>query len=212
MKHFLTESWVDFVRGAVPPETAAEMAHHMENCTSCARTCEMWRTVAEIGRSENACNPDSGSVRRAKAAFSLRKIWKPNAQKTRSRLAFDSFQQTAPAGIRGGLVEARQLRYSAGPWSIDIDLRKALTGQGDRVSLAGQVLKVERPEEPLTDFRVFLIRGQRFEAQAHSSLMGEFHFEFPKANNWKLYFEIEGQDAVRISLPNLRPRRPKANP
>jgi hypothetical protein len=211
MKHFPTESWVDFARGALSQEKATEMARHRENCPECDRASELWRAVAEIGRRENVYSPDSGSVRRAKAAFGLRKIWDAVTQKkTGARLVFDSFLEPLPVGFRNGVAAGRQLHYQAGPLLIDIDLRKGFETREDRVSLAGQVLKVDAPGDRLADFRVFLFRGQRFEGQTRSTPMGEFHFEFPKASNWKLFFEIEGQAAVQISLPNLNPRLPKA--
>ena len=209
MTHFPTESWVDFARGILAPERAAEMARHLETCSKCSRVRETWLAVAEISRGEKAYQPTSDAVRRAKAAFSLHKIWK-DEQRPIARLIFDSLRQPLAMGIRSNTATARQLHYEAGPLLIDIEIRKDFEGKEDRVSLVGQVLKVAQPDERVPDFRIVLLRGKRFEAQTISSSLGEFHFELPEGKNWKLFFEIEGQEAIQVSLPSLTSRLPKA--
>jgi len=64
----------------------------------------------------------------------------------------------------------------------------------------GQILNADKPDQRVKDFRVLLLRGKRITAQTNSSPLGEFRFELADAKNWKLLFEVEGQEVIPISL------------
>src|SRR6266571_375959 len=93
MKHFSTETLLDFVRGLLTSLTADEVKHHVEGCKKCLATYDMWRAVMEAGRREQKYRPSESAVQRAKEAFGLREGWRPSGRKTRARLIFDSFLQ-----------------------------------------------------------------------------------------------------------------------
>src|SRR5437870_10985983 len=75
--------------------------------------------------------------------------------------------------------------------------------KADEVLVMGQILNADKPDQRVKDFRVLLLRGKRITAQTNSSPLGEFRFELADAKNWKLLFEVEGQEVIPISLPEL---------
>ena len=210
MNHFSSENWADFACNLVPAEQAAELQRHLKECEACRTEYEMWRTVAEIGRKDQNYNPSDGAVRRVKAAY-----WvlgsQQNKRPVRHYLRFDSFAQPSPAGIRNGSHLSRRLQYQAGPVLMDLDLRRDSQIDDRPMFLVGQFLNAAEPDKPVPNLPVFLLQGRRFVAQAISSELGEFNFQFAEARNWKLAFETGNQEIARISLPDLVPRLPKAN-
>src|SRR6266571_3526400 len=206
MKHFSTETLLDFVRGLLTSLTADEVKHHLEGCKKCLASYDMWRAVMEAGRREQKYRPSESAVQHAKEAFGLREVWRPSGRKTRARLIFDSLLQPLPAGVRNSMAATRQLQYRSGPLVIDIDLAKESYASEAPIFLMGQILNVDKPDQRVKDFRVFLLRGKRVKRQTSSNQLGEFRFELADAKNWKLLFEVEGHEAIPISLPELTSR------
>jgi hypothetical protein len=206
MRHFSTETWAYFARGALPADETIQMQRHLEDCEKCRQTHDMWRAVLEIGLREKDYHPNNGMVRRAKAAYGLHQAWKRPGGKTRARLIFDSFRQPLPGGVRNSMVTTRQLHYKAGSLLIDIEVRKEPQAQEKSLFLVGQILNAEKPDDRVTDFRVLLLHGQRFVAQTISNQLGEFHFELAAGKTWRLFFELEGQEGISIPLPDLTAR------
>jgi hypothetical protein len=209
MKHFSTETWVDFALGLSPSQQANEMKNHLEGCEKCQESYDLWRGVVAASRREKKYRPSESAVQRAKEAFDLRGVWRSFERKPRARLIFDSFLQPLREGVRNSMAAKRQLQFRSGRLLIDIDLTKESQGPEGPIFLMGQVLNAGEPEQRVKDFRVLLLRGKRFTAQSNSSPFGEFRFELGGAKNWKLLFEIEGQDVILISLPELTSRPAK---
>ena len=139
---------------------------------------------------EKNYQPSDSAVQRAKAAFGVHEAWLPSRPKTKVRLVFDSFLQPLAEGLRSSMAATRQLQYSTGPLLIEIDLRKESHGPGSQTLLMGQILNVDNPNQPVQDFRVLLLRGKRYTAEAKSNTQGEFSFELVDGKNWKLLFEV----------------------
>jgi hypothetical protein len=169
----------------------------------------MWRVVADIGRRDQKHSPSSGSVRRVKAAYWLLATSLDKRRAIRPQLLFDSFRRPLEAGVRNGRNLSRRVQYRAGFILIDIDLRRDSQVDELPMVVVGQCLNAAKPDQPVPNSRVFLLKGRRFIAQTISSDLGEFNFQFAEGKNWKLAFEIGDQEATRISLPDLMPRFPK---
>jgi anti-sigma factor RsiW len=92
MKHFSTETLLDFARGLLPSVKADQVKHHLEGCEKCRGSYDMWRALIEAGRREKKYRPSESAVQRAKEAFGLRAVSRrPFERKTGARLIFDSF-------------------------------------------------------------------------------------------------------------------------
>ena len=211
MNHFSIETLIDFARGLLPSQKADEVKHHLERCKECRQSYDIWRAVVEAGRREKKYRPSESAVQRAKEAFGLREAWRPSGRKTRARLIFDSLLQPLPSGVRNSMAATRQLQYRSGPLIIDIDLAKESHTPEAPIFLMGQILNAENPDRQFKDLRVFLLRGKRVKAQTTPSPLGEFRFELDDGKNWKLSFEIEGQEVIPISLPELTSRPTRAS-
>ena len=212
MKHFSTETLLDFARGLLPSLKADEVKHHLEGCKKCRGSYDVWRAIIEAGRREKKYRPSESTVQRAKEAFGLREVWRPSfGRKTRARLIFDSFLQRSPEGVRNSMAATRQLQYRSGPLIIDIDLAKESHGPQAPIFLMGQILNADKPDQRVKDFRVLLRCGKRVTGKTNSSPLGEFRFELADAKNWELLFKIEGQEVISISLPELTSRPVKAS-
>ena len=109
------------------------------------------------------------------------------------------------------MAATRQLQYRSGPLIIDIDLAKESHAPEAPIFLMGQILNADKPDQRVKDFRVFLLRGKRIKGQTKSSRLGEFRFELADAKNWRLLFEVAGQEVIPISLPELTSRSAKAS-
>jgi anti-sigma factor RsiW len=57
MKHFSTEIWAYFARGALLADETIQMQRHLEDCEKCRQTHDMWRAVLEIGLREKDYHP-----------------------------------------------------------------------------------------------------------------------------------------------------------
>ena len=90
-------------------------------------------------------------------------------------------------------------------------LAKESHGPEATILLMGQILNADTPDQRVKNFRVFLLRGKRITGQTNASPLGEFRFEFADAKNWRLLFEVAGQEVIPISLPELTSRSAKAS-
>jgi hypothetical protein len=209
MNHFSTEIWADFARGVLPQKGATRLESHLGRCHECQDTYKMWQVVVDFGRREKSYTPGDDAVRRAKGAIRLAQAWKMPRLKVLAQLISDTFRQPV-FGVRNSMPAVRHLNYESGPLLIDIGLRMNSQAAEKPVFVVGQVLNSDRPDERITGFRVSLLRGRRFLAQTTASELGEFHFELAEGKNWKLVFEIENEEAIQLSLPDLTSGLPKS--
>ena len=209
MNHFSTDIWVDFARSVLPQEAATQLKLHLERCHECQDMYKMWQVVVDFGRREKSYTPGDDTVRRAKGAIRLLQAWKMPEPKVVARLTGDTFRQPL-FGVRNSMPAVRHLSYESGPLLVDIDLRMNSHAAENPVFVVGQVLNSDRPDERITGFRVSLLRGRRFLLRTTPGELGEFHFELPECKNCKLVFEIENEEAIQLSLPDLTSWLPKA--
>ena len=209
MNHFSTEIWVDFARGVLAQKAATRLKSHLEGCHECQDIYKVWQAVVDFGRREKSYTPGEDAVRRAKGANRLRQAWKMPQPGAFARLISDTFRQPL-FGVRNSMPAVRNLNYESGPLLVDIGIRMNSQVAENPVFVVGQVLNSDRPDERITGFRVSLLRGRRFMAQTTASELGEFHFELAEGKNWKLLLEIENEEAIQLSLPDLTSGLPKA--
>lgn len=201
MKHFSDDVWIDFARGKASSDKTAELKRHLDQCTKCRTVSGFWSAVIEIVRREEEYRPSDHAIRRAKAMYGLRGALESLDAKE-ADLIFDSSRTPLIAGVRSShLPSQRQfLQYESGPMLIDIELRKE-AGRSE-ISLLGQI-SIRDEAHDVSDCRVFLIRGERFAAQAKCSRLGEFHFDFADGKNWKLLIQVGTRELFQLLLPDM---------
>jgi hypothetical protein len=201
MDHFSAEGWLDFARGALPPDQRARMQSHLDSeCDQCFKVFGTWQTVLEVVGREVAYRPPASAVRFAKAAYlsGRPRTWFPQLARM-AQLVFDSFRQSA-AAVRGSMPCTRQFLHEAEPFVID--LRVESDPAQKHTWLTGQVLNSEKPEMKIEAVDVLLVSGERLIAKTAANPSGEFEFEYHQERDCQLFINIRGQRAIGIVLPD----------
>jgi len=199
MQHYTLQEWVDFARGALPPELRGAMQRHLDTpCRQCQEAVGLWQAVLTRASGEVECPPPEEAVRQVKALFGL--IGPAQSRPGPLGLAeriFDSALHPAPAGLRSASATGRQMVYRSGDCLLDLRLPVGTRG----ISLVGQVLKASNPAEAYGGARVRLWGGSVL-AEATSNEFGEFLLEGgARAAAWMLVVEVAGRPAVVARLP-----------
>ncbi len=105
---------------------------------------------------------------------------------TSVELLFDSFWQSAPAGIRSDSLGLRQMLYRADPYQIDLHLEA--DREHNRLIITGQLLDVCHPEMACLSFQVTLsnLRGNAVDTATNQ--FGEFRGEVEDSGDLELSF------------------------
>ncbi|HYM00596.1 MAG TPA: hypothetical protein VEZ90_16695, partial [Blastocatellia bacterium] len=114
-------------------------------------------------------------------------------------LVFDSNRRTAVAGVRSSSGEPRQLLYTAGSFSVDVQVG---TPSRNLADLFGQVLSREEPGfESVTGLTVQLLNGDKVTETALTNHIGEFAIARIKPGEYDLKINIGDDSIVLKSLP-----------
>ncbi|MEW6208324.1 MAG: zf-HC2 domain-containing protein [Acidobacteriota bacterium] len=137
---------IDFLDHRLEGRQSERVEKHLSSgCARCEADRQWYESFKAIGRSDHTIEPPPWVLRRAVRLFETEK---PSAKLSGAargvvRLIFDSFRQTAPAGVRQtGISPARQLVYSV--WDYSIDLHIAMEGD-KRATVVGQILNAAEP-------------------------------------------------------------------
>jgi hypothetical protein len=185
--HYQEEDWFDFVRQIASPDASLAMQRHLDaGCGACEGTHATWQRVAGLAGREAAYEPPPDAVRIVKLAFSLSPLAKEAEQRVSfAKLLFDSLLQPLPAGVRSGGGPARHLLHQSG--QILIDMRWESPSQ-----IVGQVLNRDRPEESITEAKVWIFGGGKTCGSALTNSLGEFQISCDADSPRWLMIEIQG--------------------
>jgi len=114
---------------------------------------------------------------------------------TSAELLFDSFLQSAFAGMRSGAFGLRQMLYRADPYQIDLHLEA--DREHNRLIVTGQLLDVSHPEMacPRVQVRLSSLRGNAVNTVTNQ--FGEFRSEVEDSGELELsFFGHSGTRAV----------------
>jgi len=115
-------------------------------------------------------------------------------------LVFDSCDAPAAAGIRGGLVSARQLLYKSGTFCID--MRMQPKPGTDSVVLIGQLLDSDQPTQGMSNVPVSLVCEGDTVARRRTNSFGEFDFGFENLHHTQLIFGIGKRRTIVVPVPD----------
>ena len=175
-RHAADEEWVDFARGLGDGHRRAELSAHLAaGCKRCSVTLGLWQSTVETARRDREYTPPDVLVRQARGSFSLslpaakRRTWV-------AALVFDSFQKAAPAPVRGASAGGpRQLFYRAGRFAVR--LRTEEQAETGRLSLVGQVMDEQKPDDFLPGVTVMVFSGSEAIDRTLTNRLGEFAIE-----------------------------------
>src|SRR5467141_764339 len=116
MEHFSERPWADFVRGISGPEISKDIrAHLAADCSKCKTALDAWSRVQRLASAEGAYAAPENLVRLVKLGFASNAAEQPRTSTfekwTLASLAFDSFAQPLPAGVRSAALSAWQVVY-----------------------------------------------------------------------------------------------------
>ncbi|HWX54031.1 MAG TPA: hypothetical protein VN176_05510 [Verrucomicrobiae bacterium] len=117
-----------------------------------------------------------------------------------ARMIFDSFENPSPDGLRTLSSNARQLAYQFKEAVIDLSLDCA---EGpNRISLAGQVLDLERKGKH-EGVSVLLVGGKGTLARTTTNQFGEFQMTFESADDLNLEMRLAERSWVLVPLGKM---------
>jgi hypothetical protein len=197
MAHFAEEVWADYVRGVTASDVARELSAHLaDDCVDCKKASAAWERIRTIAVREATHRAPEDLVRLAKLQFV---VDHPQPEDSWAGLVFDTATQPATAGIRGGLIHARQVIYEAE--SLTVDLRFERKVSGNAISVVGQVLDRQEPLSWVSDAVVVLWTEKgRMVCKTEVNECGEFQFEFEPQNQLRLTVIMTGRKTLRIAL------------
>jgi len=197
MAHFAEEVWADYVRGLAASDVAQKLSAHLaDNCVDCKKASAAWERIKTIALREAEYQAPQDLVRLAKLQFI---VDAPQPQDSWAGLVFDTATQPAAAGVRGGLIHARQVIYEAE--SLTVDLRFERKISGNAISVAGQVLDRQEPLSWVSDAIVVLWTDKgRMVSKTEVNECGEFQLEFEPQNQLRISVITTGRKTLRIAL------------
>jgi hypothetical protein len=133
--HLNSEVVLDLLDGRTDSSRLSELNTHIEQCASCGRQLDEWRTIhSMLGRPHLASAP-AQLLRLADSIFEpTPSPVREGIRKVVAALVFDSFMQPAFAGVRG-TAEARQVVLRA----EDFDVHVKISGDPGQQQLIGQI-------------------------------------------------------------------------
>jgi hypothetical protein len=210
MKHYAIDEWVDFTRGTVAGDDAAQMLAHLRSgCVECGQLSEfsskLSMTCAGIA---SVVVPDS-SLRLARAIFPVRMQDRP---KRGNRLAvemiFDSFLVPSAVGLRSTWQVGWQGLYRAGDCSVDLRIEPEL--KSTRAAVIGQITSHVQPAVAMGDLPVCLRAGKSVVAETKSNRFGEFQMEYDQQTQLKLCIYLRDSKSIQVPLKRFTSDQPAA--
>jgi hypothetical protein len=201
MSHFSPVDWVDFTRGLLTPAESLGLRSHLDRgCEECLNSAALWGAVFECVSPERRTHlvPDR-VLQSVTAEYKAQKPWKWLAHAARwAEPVFDSFRQPAPALTRASASAGRHLIHEAEPFIVVLRMEPDPTRP--RLSLLGQVLNFQNPNEAIPGIEVILLSGEDLIAKASANAAGEFDLQCKLEFNLRLFIHIRGQGAIGIVL------------
>jgi hypothetical protein len=198
--HFSEEDWLDFARDQAAGTKAGMQAHLAAGCHPCAATLRFWRSaLAVAARDVSAEPPPESAIRQARASFGLAR---PKGLVARAAeaasLAFDSFRQPLPAGVRATGTSPRQMLYQAGPYVLR--LRVEPGSASERLSVVGQVVDDADPTRAMKDLAVLVFSGTHAVDRTLTNNLGEFELEPEPADNLRLSVAVPDRGPLTVPV------------
>jgi hypothetical protein len=198
--HFGDQEWADFVNRQSLQEKTEEMQNHLDsNCQSCAQAAAVWTKVHEAAQREPHYQVPEWAIRYVRNAFAVQVKPQQHAGRTFEipRLVFDSFFQPAAVGVRSAGAGPRQLRYKAD--DVGVELRLEPDRRSRRISITGQVSKLEDDRQGLTGIPI-VVRGTAGTlAETSTNQFGEFQISCAPEKDLQFSLVMDGK-ALTIPL------------
>jgi hypothetical protein len=210
MKHYGIDQWVDFTRGIVVGDQAAQMLAHLQSgCADCRQlsdfTSKLSRTCVGLA---TATVPES-SLRLAKAIIPFRTSERPKrGNRIPVEMIFDSFLVPSAVGLRSTWQVGWQGLYRAGDCSVDLRIEPEL--KSSRAAVIGQITSHVSPAVEMGNLPVCLRAGKQVVAETVSNRFGEFQMEYDQQTQLKLCISLRDAKSIQVLLKKFTSDQPAA--
>ncbi len=195
------EKMLDYLDGRLAATEASKITEHLASgCASCGSVGDWYRRVKTIATRDDSVEPPGWVLKRAFKAFMAHRDSYASAvpDQMAAILVFDSLYRPEIAGVRSTDMAERQLLYSAGGYSIDLQIAHAGVSS---VNLMGQILKDgEQGFDSVVGLPLQLVKGGAAAASTITDAVGEFRIDGIILGDYDLYFERRGR---RIVIPGV---------
>lgn len=194
------EKLIDFFDDRLSASEASSVSSHLAlGCANCSETRDWYQKVRQIATSDNSVAPPPWVLKRAVRIFEARQhraSMRGRIGQAIATLVFDSFARPALSGVRSTETANRQLLYTAGDYSLDLQI---IGGQQSHVDLIGQVLKEgETDFESVTGLNLSLAREGKSQRTTVTDQMGEFKISAIDQGLYELQVQLsEGSITIR---------------
>jgi len=195
------ERLIDFLDDRLDEEQAARMAAHLlTDCGACYESRIWYLQVKSIAASDDSIAPPAWVLKRAVRIFETARAPRRSARvgQAIASLVFDSFARQSLAGVRSAETANRQLLYSAGDYTVDLQVAST---EHARADLMGQVLlEGEAAFDAVSGLKLDIARGGKVVCSVTTGEMGEFKFAGLEYGVYDLTVELsEGS----LTIPDL---------
>jgi hypothetical protein len=203
MKHFDISLWTDFARGLGQDEERVAMEAHLgSGCIRCQDTLDLMKRVVQATRVDSRYEAPEHVVRCAKAMGSLLLPPRSGLSRLIGRLVGDTLPDIALAGMRSDSRISRHALFEAGNFYVDVRLEQERGAP--RATLIGQLTNREDPDSALAEAPVILLARKDIIGYAVYNRFGEFHMDYPPANNLSLCIALDPSgNRIELSLKQL---------
>jgi hypothetical protein len=136
------ERLIDHIDGRLTGTEADRLSAHLATgCQTCGETRSWYTSLKAIITDDDSCEPPPWVLKRAVRVFEIARARPRLVERVSQKLAsllFDSLTRPALVGVRSTETANRQLLYSAGDYSIDLQVAPS---DQSRADLTGQILK-----------------------------------------------------------------------
>jgi len=195
------EKMIDHLDGRLSANEGSAIQEHLASgCSSCRSIRDWYQKVKAIAARDDSVEPPGWVLKRAIKAFIARRDSYSTEvpDQMLAVLVFDSLYRTEMAGIRSAEVADRQLLYSAGGYSVDLQMAQA---SASAVNVIGQILKEgEQGFDSVFGLPLQLVKRGATVASTITDAVGEFRIDGIIRGDYDLYFEGRGR---RIVIPGV---------
>jgi len=195
------ERLIDFLDKRLAETEAAQITNHLASgCASCSENRNWYERVRGVAAADSSIAPPAWVLKRAVRIFDAERRPKLSERlgQAIASLVFDSFARPALVGVRSTETASRQMLYSAGAYSVDLQIAQS---EHARAELIGQVLKEgETSFESVSGLGLNISRDGEVIFSTETDGLGEFKISGLEPGTYDLRVELsEGS----ITVPDL---------
>jgi len=195
------EKMIDFLDGRLAATEGSMIERHLTaGCASCESVGHWYRRIKAIAASDQTVEPPGWVLKRAIKAFMAHREFYSSEVPAQmvAILVFDSLSRPEIAGVRSTDAADRQLLYSAGGYSVDLQMAQAGAAT---VNVIGQILREgEQGFDSVFGLPLQLVKSGAPAASTITDSVGEFRINGISQGEYDLYFEGRGR---RILIPGI---------